>query len=137
MVGFPGETEEDFKELMSFICEAKLERVGCFMYSPEEETEAALLDGMIPLRVKRKRHDELMAVQKKISVDVMNGMIGRTLRALVEEQVDERTWICRTEFDAPEVDGIFYLTAENISVNKIVNVYVTDAVEYDLIGVLA
>lgn len=137
MVGFPGETEDDFRELMSFIREAKLERVGCFMYSPEEDTEAALLDGMIPLRVKRKRHDELMAVQKKISVDVMNGMIGRTLRALVEEQVDERTWICRTEYDAPEVDGIFYLTAENISVNKIVNVYVTDAVEYDLIGVLA
>jgi ribosomal protein S12 methylthiotransferase len=137
MVGFPGETEDDFRELMSFVREAKLERVGCFMYSPEEDTRAALLDGMVPLRVKTKRHDKLMAVQKEISVDVMNGMIGRTLNVIVEEQVDECTWICRTEFDAPEVDGIFYLTAENISVNKIVNAHVTDAVEYDLIGVLA
>lgn len=137
MVGFPGETEKEFRELMSFIREARLERVGCFMYSPEENTGAALYGDMVPLRVKSKRHDELMEAQKQISVEIMESMIGKTLKAIVEERLDEKTWICRTEFDAPEVDGIFYLTADNVSVNKIVNVKVTDAVEYDLIGVLA
>jgi len=137
MVGFPGETEKEFRELMSFVDEARLERVGCFMYSPEENTNASQFSDMVPFRVKTKRHDELMALQKEISIDIMHSMVGQTLEAVVEEQLDERTWACRTEFDAPEVDGIFYLTAENVSVNKIVKVKVTDAVEYDLIGELA
>jgi len=137
MVGFPGETEKEFRELMSFVDEARLERVGCFMYSPEENTNASQFSDMVPFRVKTKRHDELMALQKEISIDIMHSLIGQTLEAVVEEQLDEKTWACRTEFDAPEVDGIFYLTAENVSVNKIVKVKVTDAVEYDLIGELA
>jgi ribosomal protein S12 methylthiotransferase len=63
-------------------------------------------------------------------------MIGRTINVLIEEKSDDRTWICRSEYDAPEVDGIFYLTAENVSVNTICRARVTDALEYDLIGVI-
>ena len=91
MVGFPGETEKEFRELLSFINEARLERVGCFMYSPEENTKASQYSDMIPLRVKTKRHDELMALQKQISIDTMNSMIGQTLEAIVEEQIDAKT----------------------------------------------
>lgn len=136
MVGFPGESEEDFSMLLNFIKTACIERIGCFMYSREEGTSAARLQDSVPERTKKSRYKKLMKLQAAISREKMGALIGKTVRVIVEEQVDEATWMGRSEFDAPEVDGVFYLTGKNIMVNSIVRACVTDASEYDLIGVL-
>ena len=135
MVGFPGESRTDFDELMGFIETARVDRAGCFMYSDEDGTRALELDGRVPPAVKRARYRALMALLKKISAEKMSEHVGSTLRVLVEERVDESTWIGRTEYDAPEVDGIFYLTGADIRVNSIIHSVVTDSMEYDLMGV--
>lgn len=134
MVGYPGETEEDYQALLDFLKRVRLDRVGCFTYSREEGTRAASRDDTVSDREKRKRYNRLMGLQEGISLEKMREKIGRTVDVLVEEKVDRKTWIGRTPFDAPEVDGIFYLTAKDIMINSIVRAKVTDAVEYDLIG---
>ena len=136
MVGYPGETDDDFTELEGFVREARLDRVGAFTYSPEEGTRACELGDTVPDRVKRKRYDRLMAVQRDISADLLSAMTGDTVRVLVEERIDDGTWAGRTEYDAPEVDGIFYLTGRGVTVNSIVTARVTGAAEYDLQGEL-
>jgi len=135
MVGFPGETDKDFEELAGFLRDCRLERVGCFIYSPEEGTAAASMGQQVPAKVKRQRFRKLMSMQKKISARALKSMVGSTVRVMVEERVDENTWMGRTEYDAPDVDGIFYLTVREASVNTIVVSRVTDALEYDLYGV--
>jgi ribosomal protein S12 methylthiotransferase len=137
MVGYPGETDADFAELEGFLREARLDRVGAFTYSPEEGTRAYDLGDTVPGRVKARRYDRLMAVQRDISAERLSAMAGETVRVLVEERVDDGTWAGRTEYDAPEVDGIFYLTARGVTVNSIVTARVTGAAEYDLQGELA
>lgn len=134
MTGYPGETGRDFKELLAFLSEMKLDRVGAFPFSPEEDTPAALMDGQVSPSRAKKRYDRLMALQQKISENRLMAMIGSEVTVLIEEQIDENTWVGRTEFDAPEVDGVFYLTGSALRVNSIVTATVTDAVEYDLIG---
>ena len=135
MVGFPGETDDDFEELAGFLRDCCLERVGCFVYSPEEGTAAASMGQQVPAKVKRQRFRKLMSMQKKISARALKRMVGSTVRVMVEERIDENTWMGRTEYDAPEVDGIFYLTVRDASANTIVVSKVTDALEYDLYGV--
>ncbi|MBN1497975.1 MAG: 30S ribosomal protein S12 methylthiotransferase RimO [Spirochaetes bacterium] len=134
MTGYPGETWEEFEELLAFLEWAQLDRVGAFVFSPEEGTRAAGLGGQVPERVKKDRHDSLMSLQREISERKLAGMIGDVVRVLVEEQIDETTWAGRTEYDAPEVDGIFYLTARNVRIHSIVNARVTGSTEYDCIG---
>lgn len=136
MVGYPGESESDFNELVAFLKGVRLERIGCFMYSPEEGTPAAGAALQVDDSVKRRRYRALMRLQKSLSAKRMRSMIGRTVRVLVEEKVDDEHWMGRTEYDAPEIDGIFYLTAKNIDVNTIIDAKVIDSSEYDLIGVL-
>lgn len=134
MVGYPGETDAHFDELMKFIRTARLDRVGAFLFSPEEGTRAAELPDQVDQDAASARYDVLMEAQKKISAEKMQAMIGRTVRVLVEERADGETYVGRSEYDAPEVDGIFYLTARTDAVNKMVYARVVDAVEYDLIG---
>jgi len=134
MVGYPDETEEDFKELIDFLKDARLDRVGAFLYSPEDGTRAYAMGDTVPEGIKKERHDRLMAVQRDISAEKLRTMIGSVVRVLVEEQVDEATWIGRTEYDAPEVDGIFYLTGMDLRANSMVSARIRDALEYDLIG---
>jgi len=134
MIGYPGEGEIEFLELISFIKAAKLDKVGCFIYSPEEGTDAFTLPDIIITGEKNRRVDELMSVQADISKEILGNKIGLELDVLVEEKIDDNTYIGRTESDAPEVDGVFYLTANENSVNKIVRARVTDSFEYDLIG---
>ncbi|PKL37909.1 MAG: 30S ribosomal protein S12 methylthiotransferase RimO [Spirochaetae bacterium HGW-Spirochaetae-1] len=134
MVGHPGETGGDFARLMEFIEKAQLDRVGAFMYSPEEGTRSVSLDGKVSARVMKKRYNQLMKLQQVISREKLKGMIGSTVNVLVEERLDEKTCVGRSEFDAPEVDGVFYLTTTMDLINTIVRARVTDAVEYDLIG---
>jgi len=136
MLGYPGERDKHFRELISFIKKAKLDKVGCFTYSPEEDTKAALLKNDVPPKEKEKRRDELMQVQMEISRERLASFVGKELDVLVEEKYDEKTYIGRTKYDAPEVDGVFYLTADENRINTIVRARVTDSVEYDLIGEL-
>lgn len=135
LIGYPGETDDDFRVLVDFIKAARLERVGAFLYSPEEGTRAFKMNDSVPRRVKRTRYNRLLSVQKKISEEAMRGMIGKMVEVLVEEKLGKGRWIGRSEFDAPEVDGIFFLTAKSAELHSIVKAEVTGAAEYDLYGV--
>lgn len=137
IVGMPGETEEDFNELVQFVRETQFERVGVFVYSREEGTLAYDLPNQVPESVKKKRLNTLMAVQRDISKDAQQRFIGQTLKVLIDErQKDEpNVYLGRSEFDAPEVDGIVYVhSKEELNSGDFVMVKITDAYEYDLVG---
>jgi len=136
LVGFPGETEEDFEELKEFILNVKLDKVGVFAYSKEEGTAAMNLDGHIEDEIKEKRKEEILALQVGISEENLYKFIGRNVEVVVEEKVEnENVYICRSSFDAPEVDGLVYLnTNKKLNIGEFINVKITDSMEYDLIG---
>lgn len=134
MVGFPYEDEHDFKLLMDFVNEAQLDRVGVFTYSPEEGTQAFAKGDTVKKVTKKKRYNMLMKLQQEISQQRLKESIGTTVQVLVEEKVDDYNYIGRTQYDAPEIDGIFFLTAHNVRVNDIVTATITDTLEYDRIG---
>lgn len=137
IVGFPGETEAQFDELMAFVEENRFERLGAFAYSQEEDTPAALLGGQIDEDVKQERLNRLMALQQSISLGNQERWVGKTLKALIEEKVEgESVYIGRTQFDSPEVDGCIYVnTAASLKPGEILLVRVTDAMEYEWVGV--
>lgn len=135
MVGYPGEGDREFRDLISFIKTAELDRVGCFAYSPEDGTAASEFSDNTDEDEKKARLDELMSLQMDISKNLLKKRKGQVLDVLVEEKSDERTYIGRTEHDAPEVDGVFYLTSDINIVNTIVKAKVTGYDEYDLKGV--
>ncbi len=134
IVGYPGETEEEFEELITFLKSAKLDKVGCFSYSPEEDTRCFDLGDDVPTEVKQKRNDRLMEVQREISLGNLQNLVGQEVEVLIEDRIDEETWLGRSVYDAPEVDGVFYLTTREEPENIFVKALVVDAVEYDLIG---
>ena len=136
IVGFPGETEEDFSELCEFIKEAKFDRFGAFTYSQEEDTAAAELDGQIDEQTKQDRYDIIMREQLFISADKTASMVGKTLRIFCEgfDPVSE-THFGRSEADAPDVDGKIFFTSEaKVPEGEFVDVVITEALDYDLIG---
>jgi ribosomal protein S12 methylthiotransferase len=134
MLGYPGEDEKIFLELLTFIKTTRIDKVGCFIFSPEEGTKAYNFRDNISIDEKNRRLNELMSMQSLISQEKLNDKIGLELDVLVEEKIDDKTYIGRTIFDAPEVDGIFFLTANENKTNKIVRAKITDSNEYDLIG---
>lgn len=134
MVGFPGEKDKHFHELLAFLQKARLDKVGCFTYSHEEGTRAFFLKDSVSEREKERRMNELMALQVEISEEKMSSYVGTELDVLIEEKLDDNTYIGRTKYDAPEVDGVFYLTSRENVINKIVKSRVTDSIEYDLFG---
>jgi ribosomal protein S12 methylthiotransferase len=136
IVGFPGETDDNFEELLDFIKRMKFDRLGAFKYSKEEGTPAALLDGQVAEEVKEERHSILMSAQMDISSERMASFTGKALRCVIEEKVDgEDVYIARSEYDTPEVDGVVYVhTDRQLSEGDMVIVRITDALEYDLIG---
>ena len=138
ITGFPGETEEEHKELVSFVDEMEFERLGVFTYSAEEGTPAAEMPDQIPENVKEQRRDEIMELQQEISAGIGESFIGQTLLVMIEGKVtDEAAYIGRTYGDAPKVDGyIFVQTGELLMTGDFAKVVVTGALEYDLIGVL-
>ena len=133
IVGFPGETEEDFQYLLDWLTEAQLDRVGCFQYSPVEGAPANLLDAaIVPDDVKQDRWDRFMAHQQAISSARLQQRIGREIEVLVDE-VDEQGAVGRCFFDAPEIDGnVFIDNGSNLKPGDKVWCKVTDADEYDL-----
>ncbi|MDC7713539.1 30S ribosomal protein S12 methylthiotransferase RimO [Vogesella sp. LYT5W] len=135
IVGFPGETEEDFEELLNFIREAQLDRVGCFTYSPVEGAAANELPDPVPDEVKEERKERFMAVQAEISAARLAARIGQRLQVLVDEIDEEGTAVCRSYADAPEIDGLVFVEdAAGLSVGDFVEVEIVDASEHDLWG---
>lgn len=136
IVGFPGETEEDFNELIDFIKKYKLDRVGIFEYSQEEGTRAAEMENQIPSNIKLKRKEILMKIQSKINKEKNNSSIGKEFIVMVEGKVDNGMYVGRTYADAPEIDQLVYFSsAKDIKSGEFINVKITKAYNYDLIGV--
>ena len=136
ITGFPGESEKQFENLHKFIKEVQFDRLGCFTYSPEEDTVAAAMPGQIDEQTKQDRNDLIMSDQATISEQKNNQKIGKTLEVLIEGYDDYiRCYFGRTEFDAPEIDGkIFFTTDTPLVIGDFVKVQVNDCLEYDLLG---
>ncbi|MYN13005.1 30S ribosomal protein S12 methylthiotransferase RimO [Pusillimonas sp. TS35] len=134
IVGFPGETEEDFQYLLDWMSEAQLDRVGCFQYSPVEGAAANALADPVPDEVKQERWDRFMAHQQAISTARLATKIGREIDVLIDE-IDDDGPIGRSSADAPEIDGnVFINTNRTLKPGDMVRVRVTDSDEYDLYG---
>ncbi|MFC2030964.1 TRAM domain-containing protein, partial [Chloroflexota bacterium] len=138
IVGYPGETESEFEMLLGFVDEIRPERLGVFLYSPEEGTAAACLPDSVPEEIKVERHDRLMLLQQEISAEANQAQVGRTLDVIVEGSGDG-LGVGRSYRDAPEIDGLvlFPNDARQAPDGSIVSVRITGAIEYDLIGELA
>ena len=138
ITGFPGETEEDHQELMDFVDQMEFDRLGVFIYSQEEDTPAASMEGQIPEELKEERKDQLMELQQEISLEKGQQRVGQVVSVMIEGQISgESAYIGRTYGDAPKVDGyIFVQTGELLVTGDFVNVRITGALEYDLIGEL-
>ncbi|MDN7130401.1 30S ribosomal protein S12 methylthiotransferase RimO [Pseudidiomarina terrestris] len=134
IVGFPGETEEEFEELLQFLREAQLDRVGCFTYSDVEGAKANDLPDPVPEAVKQERYARFMEVQQEISAARLQQKIGRTLQVLIDD-VDAEGAVGRSYADAPEIDGLVFLNGEyDVKPGDIVAVRIEHADEYDLWG---
>lgn len=136
IVGYPGETPEEFEELKAWVREQRFDRMGCFAYSEEEGTSAAQLEDDVPDEEKQRRVEELMEVQREISLQKNEEKVGKTLRVLIDtEQPD--VYIGRTEYDSPEVDNDVFIDREKYRVptGGFVKVEVTSAGVYDLFGI--
>ena len=135
IVGFPGETEEEFEELKEFVKEIQFDRMGAFTYSSEEGTPAASMPDQIPEEIKQRRLDELMTIQQQISLKRNKMRVGKTYEVLVEG-FDGLTYYGRSMLEAPEIDGkIFFISDKELRPGEYVNVKITGAEEYDLQGV--
>ena len=132
IVGFPGETDQEFAHMLSFVREAKLDRVGAFLFSREPGTPAHDMPGQVPLKVKQERYDRLMRAQQAVSLEKSRSWEGRPLRVLVDECKDG--WVAGRSFrDAPEIDGWVYARG-SASPGSFVTVHVTEGKEHDLYG---
>jgi ribosomal protein S12 methylthiotransferase len=136
IVGLPGETEEDFQDLLGFVEEQRFERLGVFEYSREEGTSAALLPDQVPDEVKRARFQRIMEVQRDISHAHQRALVGRRVEVLVEgaSEETEHLLVGRHAQQAPEIDGLTYLNEGMAYPGEIVTLEVTDAADYDLVG---
>ena len=135
IVGFPGETEEDFNELIEFVKIAKFDRLGAFAYSREEDTPADKLPNHVEEEIKLSRRDTLMLVQQEISQELNSNKVGNEYEVLIEEQIEDKVYIGRTQGDAEEIDSIVYVKSNNqLEVGDFVNVKINNALEYDLMG---
>jgi ribosomal protein S12 methylthiotransferase len=135
IVGFPGETDEDYAELEDFIENTGFERLGVFAYSQEENTPAAEMPDQIDEEIKERRRDDIMAMQREISLNSNLKKVGKILRVLVEEKCEDGTYLGRTEYDAPEIDnGVIFTSDTELVPGTFTNVEITDAFDYDLTG---
>ncbi|MGN0020474.1 MULTISPECIES: 30S ribosomal protein S12 methylthiotransferase RimO [Sphingobacterium] len=133
--GYPGETEQDFNEMLEWVEETRFDRLGCFTYSHEEKTHAHSLEDNVPEEVKQERVDQIMEVQQGISYDINQTKIGNTYKVLVD-RVDGDYFIGRTEYDSPEVDNEVVLDAKTnyARIGDFVQVKVDRAEDFDLYG---
>ena len=137
IVGFPGESEENFDELLEFVENTRFARLGTFAYSLEENTPAGEMDNQIDEETKQERVDAIMRRQLEISLENNKAMIGKRLRVLVDSVDDENdnSYLARTEYDAPEIDNsVVFTSLRKLKPGDFVNVEIVDAFDYDLIG---
>jgi ribosomal protein S12 methylthiotransferase len=139
IVGFPGETEEDFQEVLQFVRNVEFDNVGVFLYSDEEGTGAFDLDGKVTRRTASRRRTELMKLQSKISTRKLKGMVGRTVEVLLEGSSEESDLLLqgRTGAQAPDIDGHVLINDSGdiqARIGEFYPVEITDSMEYDLIG---
>ncbi|NQT96003.1 MAG: 30S ribosomal protein S12 methylthiotransferase RimO [Candidatus Omnitrophica bacterium] len=137
IVGFPGEKENDFKELLQFIKYIKFERLGAFIFSREEGTPAFRFKDQINEKIKRARFEKLMSLQQEVSKEVNKSFLKKEMKVLIDEKdkAAKGVYIGRTEYDAPEVDGQVYVHSKKaLRPGEFVKVKITDTLEYDLVG---
>ena len=136
MWGFPGETEEQFEELLDFVKNFQFDCVGCFTYSHEAGTPSARMENPVPEKLKALRHDRLMKLQKKISFQRGKMKIGTTVPVLVEGLSEETPWLLKARHwqQAPEIDGLTYINDGYASQGEIIPVKITHSHDYDFVG---
>jgi ribosomal protein S12 methylthiotransferase len=135
IVGYPGETEEDFNILKEFVQEMKFDRMGCFAYSHEENTHAYLLEDDVPNEVKQARAEEIMELQSQISWDLNQEKIGKTFKCIIDRK-EGGHFVGRTEFDSPDVDNEVLIDASKhyLKTGEFATIKITEATEFDLYG---
>jgi len=135
IVGYPGETEEDFKELLDYVKEERFERLGVFTYSPEEDTAAYKIEDNIPEDVKQDRKDQLMELQQSISYEQNQARIGDTYKVIIDRQEDIY-YVGRTEYDSPEVDNEVLISSEEkeLQIGSFYTILITKADSFDIYG---
>lgn len=135
IVGYPGETEEDFQILKNWVEEMRFERLGCFTYSHEENTHAYLLEDNVPQEIKQQRANEIMEIQAQISWELNQEKIGKTFKCVIDRK-EGQYFVGRTEFDSPDVDNEVLIDATQtyLKTGEFVNIKITDATEFDLYG---
>lgn len=137
IVGFPGENQEDFDQLVDFIEDIKFDKLGVFEYSREDGTRAASLDEQIPDNIKEERKNEIMAIQSDISGEILSNNLGKTFEVLIEEKIDDNNYVGRTYMDSPEIDGVTYVQSDKeLEIGDFVQVEIIDSLDYDLVGEL-
>ncbi len=135
IVGFPGETEEDFNELCDFVREIKFDKLGVFTYSREEGTASYNYQGQIPDDIKESRRNQLMEIQQRISYNLNKEKLNNDYLVLIESFNEDNLYIGRTYMDAPDIDGIIYINSnKDLILGEFVNTKIVDYLEYDLIG---
>ncbi|MDD9302090.1 MAG: 30S ribosomal protein S12 methylthiotransferase RimO [Desulfobacter sp.] len=134
IVGFPGETDQEFEILMDFIKEVKFDHLGVFTYSDSQDLSSHLLKDHIDPEIAEQRQDTLMVAQAKISESLNQRHVGQTYPVLVEESPEPGVYIGRTQFQAPEVDGMTFIYSDGLDMATLVQVRITDAFEYDIAG---
>ncbi len=136
IVGFPGETDDDFQQLLDFLDAAQLDRVGCFIYSPVEGAAANDLPDQVPDAIKQQRYDQFMLKQQAISTAKLRQRVGQELQVLVEAN-SEDGFVGRSYADAPEIDGLVYIDSEQeLKIGEFCQVRITASDEYDCYGYL-
>ena len=134
IVGYPNETDKDFKQLVDFVQETKFDRLGVFTYSEEENTDAALIKDNVPEELKQERLNEIMEIQSSISLEKNQNKIGKTYKVLIDNK-DTEYFVGRTEADSPEIDNqVLIPNSNNIKIGEFYNVKINSASEYDLFG---
>ena len=135
MVGFPGETKEDFEELYDFLKEARFDKLGCFAYSKEDGTPAARIKEQIHPMTKKSRYNKIMRLQQEISKENLKKQIGRNVEILIEDKsFDGKIYVGRTYMDVPEIDGITYInTDKELQIGDFIKGKIIDVSNYDLI----
>ncbi len=137
IVGFPGETEDDFNELYDFIQKIKFDKLGVFPYSREEGTTSFNYPNQIDEEVKLDRLERIMQVQKQISNELLRNKIGKTYRVLVDNEIENGLYEGRSYMDSPEIDGVIFIQSSSpLQLGQFINVHIVDSIEYDLMGVV-
>jgi ribosomal protein S12 methylthiotransferase len=141
IVGFPGETDREFQEVLDFAEEIRFDHLGAFVYSDADDLPSHRLRGHVPREVAQDRYDQLMSAQMGIAAEKNQKHIGRTLRVLIEEDLGSHLFAGRTSFQAPEVDGVTYVNTStcglSLPIGRFAQAHISDALEYDLMGDVA